>query len=256
MRLTVIGCSSGAPSAKTSTSSYLLEAEGKRYLLDCGDGTAAAFTRLGVDVNSIDNICISHMHSDHAMGLPFLIQTMYLLKRTKPLKIYLPREAEDGFKQLFYMTYLFFEKLGFEIQFTGVEKGFSLSENNTQIEFHLNSHLQVDINKNFIMQRTIPNRMQCFSMIVTDDNKKFVYSADIGSINDLEPIIENADLLLTEGMHLNLEQLPQLAIRKNVKKILLTHLQDNTDTDSIRIAFEKIGYSNLDFAKEGLEIDI
>jgi ribonuclease BN (tRNA processing enzyme) len=256
MRLTVIGCSSGAPSANASTSSYLLETGNKRYLLDCGDGTAAAFTRLGIDVNSIDYICISHMHSDHAMGLPFLIQTMYLLKRTKPLKIYLPREAEDGFKRLFYMTYLFFENLGFEIQFTGVEKGNSFSENNTQIEFHPNTHLQADTNKNYIMQRAIPNRMQCFSMIVISDDKKFVYSADIGSIDDLEQIVDNADLLLTEGMHLDLEQLPQLAIDKNVRKILLTHLQDNTDTDSIRMTFEKNGYSNLDFAQEGLEIDI
>jgi ribonuclease BN (tRNA processing enzyme) len=186
-----------------------------------------------------------------------LVQTMYLFKRTKPLKIYLPREAEDGFKRLFYLTYLFFEKLGFEITFTGVEKGFSFEENNMRIEFHLNTHLQVDINKTYIINRSIPNRMQCFSIIVTsDDNKKFVYSADIGSINDLKPLIENADLLLTEGMHLDLEQLPQLAIDKNVKKILVTHLQDNADTESIRMAFGKCGYSNLAFAREGLEIDI
>lgn len=256
MHLTVIGCSSGAPSAKVSTSSYLLEVADMRYLLDCGDGTAAAFARLGIDVNNIDNILISHMHSDHAMGLPFIVQTMYLYKRTKPLKIYLPREAEDGFKRLFYMTYLFFEKLGFEITFTGVEKGFSFEENNTRIEFYLNTHLQVDINKAYIMNRTIPNRMQCFSMIITNDNKKFVYSADIGSLDDLEPIIDNAGLLLTEGMHLDLEQLPQLAIDKNVKRILLTHLQDDTDTESIRMAFEKTGYSNLDFATEGMKIDI
>jgi len=256
MHLTVIGCSSGAPSVKSSTSSYLLEADGVRYLLDCGDGTAVASKRVGIDPNTIDNILLSHMHSDHSMGLPFLVQTMYLFKRTKPLKIYLPREAEDGFKRLFYMTYLFFEKLGFEITFVGVGKGFAIQEGNTQIEFHMNTHLKVDINKNYIMHRTIPNRMQSFSIIITNNNRKFVYSADIGSTDDLEPIIENADLLLSEGMHLELEQLPRLAIEKKVKKIILTHLQDDMDTDSIRMTFEKNGFSNLQFAKEGLQIEI
>ena len=76
MKLTVIGCSSGTPSGQCSTSSYLIESNGKGYLLDTGDGTAAAIQRLGIDTNDIENIFISHMHSDHSMGLPLLVQMM------------------------------------------------------------------------------------------------------------------------------------------------------------------------------------
>lgn len=98
--------------------------------------------------------------------------------------------------------------------------------------------------------------MQCFSLIITAENKKFIYSADIGSIDDLDPIIENADLLLTEGMHVELEKLPDLLIEKKVKKLILTHLLDDTDKDQVRMMFEKAGYSNLDFASEGMFIEI
>jgi ribonuclease BN (tRNA processing enzyme) len=254
MKLTVIGCSSGMPSGQSSTSSYLLEANGKSYLLDTGDGTAAAIQKLGIDTNIIENIFISHMHSDHSMGLPLVVQMMKLQKREKRLNVYLPREAEDGFKRLLYMTYLFPDKLGFDIQFTGVERNYEFDDGDIKIEFFQNSHLFAV--KEYILKRTIPNRMQCFSMIVTASDKKIIYSADIGSIDDLDPIIENADLLLTEGMHLELEKLPELLIEKKVKKLILTHLQDDTDTDQIKAMFEKSGFSNVDFASDGMTKEI
>ncbi len=184
--MTVIGCSSGMPSGKSSASCYLLEGGGRKYLLDCGDGSASAFVRLGIDPNIISHIFISHMHPDHCMGLPLLVQMMYLQKRISPLEIFLPREAEDGFKRLFYMTYLFFEKLGFEISFRGIEKGFTFSDGNISISFFQNSHLFG--NKEYILRRTLPNRMQCYSMIIEAGGKKLVYSADIGSIDDLNVI--------------------------------------------------------------------
>lgn len=254
MKLTVIGCSAGMPSADASTSSYLLEANGKNYLIDTGDGTAAAMQKLGIDAKSIDNIFITHMHSDHSMGLPLVIQMLKLLKRKDQLNVYLPREAEDGFKRLLYMVYLFPDKLGFDIQFTGVERGFEFNDGSLKIEFFQNSHLFN--NKEYILKRTIPNRMQCFSLIITAESKKFIYSADIGSIDDLDPIIENANLLLTEGMHVDLEKMPELLLEKKVKKLILTHLLDDTDKDQVRMMFEKAGYSDLDFASEGIVIEI
>jgi ribonuclease BN (tRNA processing enzyme) len=252
IELTVIGCSSGMPSGDQSTSSYLLEAGGSKYLLDCGDGTASACSRLGIDVNSINSIYISHMHADHCMGLPLLVQMMYLQKRTEPLKIYLPREAEDGFKRLFYMTYLFFEKFSFEIQFIAIEEGVDYKDDNILIEFHPNSHLHG--NKDYIMQRTIPNRMQCFSMIVRSGDSKLVYSADIGSIEDIVSIIDDTDLLITEGMHIDLDDLPYLLIKTNVRQTLLTHLPADLDLALTKMDFEKSGYSNFMFAKEGLNL--
>lgn len=254
MKLTVIGCSSGIPSAHVSTSSYLLETDSTTYLFDAGDGTASAVLRLGIDVKKIDKIFISHMHSDHSMGLPLLVQLMKGKKRTKPLHIYLPREAEDGFKRLFYMIYLFPEKLGFDMTFVGVEKGFEFNEHNIRIDFFRNSHLYA--NKQYIISRTVPNRMQSFSIEIAIGGKKFVYSGDIGSIGDLEPIIENSDLLLTEGMHMDLDDLPQLLQEKNVKKVLLTHLYGQGTENEIRAMFKKEGYSDIEFAREGLVVEI
>ena len=152
------------------------------------------------------------------------------------------------------MAYLFPDKLGFDIQFTGVERNFEFDDDNLKIEFFQNSHLFGA--KEYILNNTIPNRMQCFSFIITADKKKFVYSADIGSIDDLDPIIENADLLVCEGMHVELEKVPELLIEKNVKKLILTHLPEGADKDQIKAMFEKAGFSNVDFASEGMEIEV
>jgi len=254
MQVTVIGCASGIPSATKSSSSYLFTAGNKKYLLDCGDGTAASMVRLNINPNDIDHIFISHMHSDHCMGLLLLVQMMYCQKRTKKLTVYLPHEAEDGFKRLFYLAYLFPEKFDFELKFIGLNKNFVFEDSNLRMEFFQNSHLYG--NKEFIMSRTIPNRMQCFSMITSASDKKLVYSADVGSITDLEQIVQSADLLISEGMHVDLAQLPQLAVEANVKQLLLTHLPDQADPEAITQEFKKVGFENLIFAKDGLNLFI
>jgi|TARA_B110000503_G_scaffold54194_1_gene87099 ribonuclease Z len=90
MKLTILGCSSAFPEKDSSTSSQLLEINGKSFLIDCGEGTQIQLRKYGVKLNSIENIFISHLHGDHFFGLPGLISTLKLLGRTKALNIYGP----------------------------------------------------------------------------------------------------------------------------------------------------------------------
>ena len=70
MKLTILGCSSAFPEKDSSTSSQLLEINGKSFLIDCGEGTQIQLRKYGVKLNSIENIFISHLHGDHFFGLP------------------------------------------------------------------------------------------------------------------------------------------------------------------------------------------
>ncbi|MGE0601059.1 MAG: MBL fold metallo-hydrolase [Dehalococcoidia bacterium] len=70
-KLTVLGTSSGAPHAGGACSSYLLEQDGARILLDAGPGSLANL-RSVAEVHDIDAVFITHMHSDHFLDLlPF-----------------------------------------------------------------------------------------------------------------------------------------------------------------------------------------
>lgn len=66
------------------------------YLFDCGPGVvrrAAAAVRKGVaalEAPNLKRVFITHLHSDHTLGLPDLIFTPWVLGRDTPLEVYGP----------------------------------------------------------------------------------------------------------------------------------------------------------------------
>jgi ribonuclease BN (tRNA processing enzyme) len=73
LRLVVLGCGTGVPSASRVASGYWLEAAGARLRLDCGPGTVHAMARHGVDWRMVTHQWISHFHLDHALEIPALL---------------------------------------------------------------------------------------------------------------------------------------------------------------------------------------
>jgi len=92
-KATIIGSASGMPVATRAHASFLLEMEEISYLFDVGEGCASSLLRCGVDHDRIFAAFISHMHPDHCIGLPMLLQMMHLSGREHPLTVYLPAEA-------------------------------------------------------------------------------------------------------------------------------------------------------------------
>ena len=94
--LVVLG--TGTPNADPDRSGPALAVvvNGTAYLVDAGPGIvrrAAAAQRQGIDALApklLDNVFITHLHSDHTVGLPDLIFTPWVLERVKPLAVYGP----------------------------------------------------------------------------------------------------------------------------------------------------------------------
>lgn len=59
-------------------------------MFDCGEGTQRQMVKAHVGFQRPMKILISHLHGDHVLGLPGLLQSMSLLRREKPLHIYGP----------------------------------------------------------------------------------------------------------------------------------------------------------------------
>jgi len=68
MKITVVGCGN-AFSYKNYNQSFLLEEGNQKLLIDCGTRTPMALHNLGIDINSITDVYISHQHGDHCGGL-------------------------------------------------------------------------------------------------------------------------------------------------------------------------------------------
>lgn len=70
VRLTVLGNASRYLAPLGGGSSYLLEHEGTRVLLDAGHGARVALADAGID--ELHAVWLSHMHFDHVLDLPTL----------------------------------------------------------------------------------------------------------------------------------------------------------------------------------------
>ena len=62
-------------------------------LFDCGEGTQRQMMRYGVGF-SFRDVCFTHYHSDHMLGVIGLFRTMGLMDRTDPVTLYGPKGAE------------------------------------------------------------------------------------------------------------------------------------------------------------------
>lgn len=93
-KLTILGSSAAVPTKYRSLSGQVLEHDQSLNVIDCGEGTQLQMLRYGVKRNRIERVFISHLHGDHYLGLPGLINTLSLDGRTKPLYVYAPRDLE------------------------------------------------------------------------------------------------------------------------------------------------------------------
>jgi len=221
-------------------------------MFDCGGEASSALQRCRVNTAEIEHIFISHAHPDHCSGIPLFIQMEHLKKREEPLDIHMPSELVKLMNDIFAGMYLFPEKLGFPVKIDAIDDEFAFKDANIEVTVVRNPHLEG--NAEVISSGGYSNRMQCYSFVIESEIKKIVYSADITGTDDIAGILDDTDLLVIEGMHIDLEDLPILLMEKNVSECLLTHLPDEFDTDAVSNLFRKKGYVNLSFAAEGMVV--
>ncbi|GAA4821498.1 ribonuclease Z [Algivirga pacifica] len=76
------------------TSQYV-KVEKEAFLIDCGEATQFQLLRNNISLHKISRIFISHLHGDHFYGLPGLLSTMQMNKRTDDLHIHAPRGLDE-----------------------------------------------------------------------------------------------------------------------------------------------------------------
>lgn len=88
LSITVLG--SGGPIADPHrvSAGYILSIDGKpRILLDAGGGIFERIGRSGLDVSSLEQILLTHMHIDHTSDLPAIIMHLYMRDRKEPIAV-------------------------------------------------------------------------------------------------------------------------------------------------------------------------
>jgi len=90
LSVTFLGTSGAVPTVERNTSALHVRRDGDAFLFDAGEGTQRQMMRYGTGFD-VDAVFLSHVHGDHVLGLPGLVQTWAFNDRETPVDIYTPR---------------------------------------------------------------------------------------------------------------------------------------------------------------------
>jgi ribonuclease Z len=86
--LTFLGTSASVPSADRNHPGLLVEAGGRRIMVDCGEGTQRQLLRSGAGFRRLDRLLLTHGHFDHVLGIPGLFSTLRLRQSSDLITIH------------------------------------------------------------------------------------------------------------------------------------------------------------------------
>ncbi len=98
--LVVLGTASQAPTRHRNHNGYLLRFGGHGLLFDPGEGTQRQLLLAGVPASAITRICLTHLHGDHCLGLPGVLQRLALDRVAHPVVLHHPASGATYVERL------------------------------------------------------------------------------------------------------------------------------------------------------------
>ena len=224
-----LGTGGSIPTPKRGLSAIAIRRKNELLLFDCGEGTQRQMIQAGVGFHRKAKILVTHMHGDHVLGLPGLLQTMSLLDRTKKLEIYGPQGIQ-AFVEAINQTVRF--SLTFPVQVSEVEAGLVCEEKEYTVYATQSDHIDHSLayvliekprpgrfniekaRKLGVPEGPLWSKLQGGSSVKLPSGRivkpemvlghprpgrKIVYSGDTGPSENLVELAENADLLIHEA---------------------------------------------------------
>ena len=123
MKIVFLGTGGTYPSKLRNVTSIAVQRPGEVVMFDCGEGTQRQLMRSSVSFMRIKKIFITHLHADHFLGLPGLIQSMSLNGREDDLLIFGPKGTASNVRAMLSLGYF---KSGFRVAVCDVKPGTKL----------------------------------------------------------------------------------------------------------------------------------
>jgi ribonuclease BN (tRNA processing enzyme) len=216
----VLGCGDAFASEGRFNTSFMLEAEEERVLIDCGASTLIRLKHERVDVMSISTIIITHFHGDHYGGLPFFALARYVeAKSREPYTIIGPAGIAEKVFQLQEALYPGTSNILKEMKVNFVE-------------FHDSEWVEHDDLSVYARQVKHSPPSNPHGVKIRIHESIFAFSGDTEWTEALIDLANEADLFICEcnhyegegPAHLSYETLKKHMHQLKAKRIYLTHM--------------------------------
>ncbi|MGA2385319.1 MAG: ribonuclease Z [Candidatus Bathyarchaeia archaeon] len=95
LRVVFLGTSGSVPTLKRSLPSVVIDCPRQLWMFDCGENTQRQMMQSKVSFHKKLKVFLTHLHGDHVLGLPGVLQTMALMDRKEPVQVYGPVGIKD-----------------------------------------------------------------------------------------------------------------------------------------------------------------
>lgn len=230
-QLTPIGTSPAWYNPGEPTSGFLLEADGRRVLVDCGSGVIARYLELFGTDKPLDAVILTHVHADHCFDLVPLVYGMRLggLHGWPKPELWLPPGAHGRLQRL----------VGaWDADPTFFTDAFDVRDYPVGAPFEI-AGLDVQALE-------VPHYIECWALRFEHGGCAFGYTADLGPFDAIAPFMHGVDVLLAEAAltedaatmggpdrgHICPREAGEIARDAGAHSLLLTHVPEENGFDS------------------------
>lgn len=223
--VTMLAVRAEAPDGRLST-----------ILIDCGGDAIQRLLACGIDLDSLDQVIVTHEHADHVSGFTLMVQKLWLAERRRPIPIYGIRQALDQARRVWdaFETDHWKDKGLPDLEWNEVthEPGATVFENDT---FRVTAAPA---------DHPVPTIGLRVEHVPT--GRRMAYSCDTAGPHP--PIVElarEAGLLVHEangsmpGVHASAEEAAQVAAEAGAHRLVLVHLPAGCTEDDLAEARQR-----------------
>jgi len=225
VKLTILGTGTFFVSKDQSASAYLIEANKKKILVDCGPGTLMRLSQIRVKPQDLDYIFITHFHPDHTSDLFPLVMNLRLNdffsinKLLKYPQIYGPTGIYNFLLSISKISELPALDNWNEIKYTNIKSTQKIG--NIEVKAFKVKHMPFGFSA------------QSYAYRFKFGNKIITFSGDCTGCPGVEKSCINADVFVCDTSypkgkgnvaHMDTKYIGEIAQKGCVKKIILIHL--------------------------------
>jgi ribonuclease Z len=219
-----LGTSGALASLRRDSTALVFVGDDEVVLVDCGGSPLQKLLLAGVDPARLALVIITHLHPDHAYGLPALVQSLVLLRRAQPLRVACREEHVEALRALLGLFGLQDRPGMFPVTFEPVP-GRPRSSIAATTSFAISATPAAHGDMPNIALRFEPR----------DGRASVVYSSDTGPCPEVVDLAQGADTLIHEatfsdratvrfGTHSTSGEAGAAAAAAGVRRLILVHI--------------------------------